>query len=77
MGERNYKKKAATMELTTENGWFLTPEGLEMCNNSFEEAINMDLSEIGAQSLPEELGRGKVDVIKAGERKYHYFQSKP
>ena len=68
MGERTYKKKASTMELTTDNGWFLTLEGLELCNNSFEEAINMDLSEIGAPSLPEGLGRGKEDVIKAGKK---------
>jgi hypothetical protein len=66
MGERTFKKKPASMELTKENGWFLTPEGLELCNNSFEEAINMDLSEIGAPSLPEDLGKGKVDVVKAG-----------
>lgn len=66
MGERPFKKKPLSMELTNENGWFLTPEGLDLCNNCYEDAIDMDLNEIGAPSLPEELGKGKVDIVKGG-----------
>jgi hypothetical protein len=54
------------MALTPENGWHLSPEGLQLCEGQLKKALDLDLKEIGCGVLSEEISRGKVDSVEAG-----------
>ena len=55
------------MALTPENGWHLTPEGLALCEGQLKKALDMDLKEIGAGFLSEEINKGKLESIESGK----------
>ena len=54
------------MTALKEAGWRLTEEGEKLCGGSVKVALDMDLRDIGAESLPEEINRGKATVIEGG-----------
>lgn len=54
------------MALTPAQGWHLTPEGLLLCKNSLDTALNLDLKEIGAGCLPDDVNRGKLETLSGG-----------
>ena len=54
------------MAALSEAGWHLTEEGLKACNRSAKDALNLDLRDIGAECLPEEINRGKSSVLDGG-----------
>lgn len=58
------------MALTPENGWHLTPEGVALCEGQLKKALDLDLKEIGSGILSEEINRGKLDSLEAGEQKF-------
>ena len=55
------------MALTPENGWHLTPEGVALCEGQLKKALDVDLKEIGAGFLSEEINRGKLETIDTGK----------
>jgi hypothetical protein len=60
------EKTFTKMALTSENGWYLTPEGVALCEGQVKKALDIDLREIGAGFLSEEINRGKLETIDAG-----------
>ena len=50
----------------TEAGWHLTEEGVELCGGQAKKALNLDLRDVGAECLPEEINRGKAEVLEGG-----------
>ena len=54
------------MATLSEAGWHLTEDGLKACNKSAKEALDLDLRDIGAECLPEEINRGKATVLDGG-----------
>ena len=54
------------MAALREAGWRLTPEGEEICGNSAKTALNLDLRDIGAEWIPEDINRGKATVLEGG-----------
>ena len=54
------------MATLSEAGWHLTEDGLKACNKSAKEALDLDLRDIGAECLPEEINRGKAAVLDGG-----------
>ena len=54
------------MTALKEAGWRLTEEGEKLCGGSVKVALDMDLRDIGAESLPEEINRGKATVVEGG-----------
>ena len=54
------------MALTPENGWYLTPEGLALCEGQLKKALDLDLKEIGSGYLSDEVNKGKLDSIESG-----------
>ena len=65
------------MALTPENGWHLTPEGLALCEGDLKKALNLDLKEIGSGILSEEINRGKVESVEAGELPFQLQNLEP
>ena len=49
-----------------EAGWRLTEEGIKLCDGQAKKVLNLDLRDIGAGCLPEEINRGKADVLEGG-----------
>ena len=49
-----------------EAGWRLSEEGEQLCGGSAKTALDLDLRDIGAECLPEEINRGKATVIDGG-----------
>lgn len=47
-------------------GWRLTEEGKKLCGNSVKAALDLDIRDIGAECLPEEINRGKASVLEGG-----------
>jgi hypothetical protein len=61
------------MALTPENGWYLTPEGLALCEGQLKNALDLDLKEIGSGILSEEINRGKVATVQSGKHIQTYI----
>ena len=54
------------MAALLEAGWRLTPEGEKLCGNSAKAALDLDLRDIGAEWLPDDINRGKSTVLEGG-----------
>lgn len=47
-------------------GWKLTEEGEKLCGGSVKAALDLDLRDIGAECLSEEINRGKANALEGG-----------
>ena len=47
-------------------GWRLTEEGLKTCGGSAKTAMDLDLRDIGAECLSDEINRGKATTLDGG-----------
>jgi len=47
-------------------GWRLTEEGEKLCGGSVKAAMDLDMRDIGAECLPEEINRGKATSLDGG-----------
>ena len=63
MAEKIFKMAANSL---SDAGWRLTEEGLKACNGSAKIALDLDLRDIGAECLPEEINRGKATTLDGG-----------
>jgi hypothetical protein len=45
-------------------GWRLTEEGKILCDGSVKKALDLDIRDIGAECLPEDINRGKAEVLE-------------
>ena len=54
------------MAALLEAGWRLTPEGEKLCGNSAKAALDLDLRDIGAEWLPDDINRGNSTVLEGG-----------
>ena len=54
------------MAALSEAGWRLTEEGAKACGGSAKTALDLDLRDIGAECLPEEINRGKASILDGG-----------
>jgi hypothetical protein len=61
------------MAVTPENGWHLTPEGLVLCEGQMKKALDLDLKEIGAGFLSDEINKGKLESIESGKTQFKIF----
>ena len=54
------------MAALREAGWRLSAEGEKLCGNSVKTALDLDLRDIGAEWIPEDINRGKATVLEGG-----------
>ena len=54
------------MAALKEAGWKLTEEGEKLCGGSIKAALDLDLRDIGAECLPDDINRGKATVLEGG-----------
>ena len=54
------------MAALREAGWRLSTEGEQICGNSAKTALDLDLRDIGAEWIPEDINRGKATLLEGG-----------